>query len=93
LDKRDFADVSTAKLMELETKTRAELAREFGEPRIRSEQELRNAKADRDLYTPTWAGSSTQLLLESEDDRDARKRSRTAKAEEWDKQFDIRERI
>ena len=29
LDKRDFSDVTTAKLVELELKTRAELAREF----------------------------------------------------------------
>ena len=36
LDKRDFSEVPTAKLAELELKTRAELAREFAEPRIRS---------------------------------------------------------
>ena len=47
LEKRDFSDVSTAKLVELEMKTRAELAREFAEPRIRSEHELRDAKASR----------------------------------------------
>jgi len=46
LDKRDFSDVPTAKLVELEMKTRAELAREFPEPHIRSEQQLRDAKAD-----------------------------------------------
>src|SRR5271157_3256011 len=38
LEKRDFSDFSTEKLLELEQKTRAELAREFPEPRIRSEE-------------------------------------------------------
>jgi transcriptional regulator with XRE-family HTH domain len=47
LEKRDFSDVQTAKLVELELKTRAELAREFAEPRIRSEEELRETKATR----------------------------------------------
>jgi len=38
LEKRDFSDVPTAKLVELELKTRAELAKEFAEHR--SEEEL-----------------------------------------------------
>jgi len=37
LEKRDFSDVLTAKLVELELKTHAELATEFAESPIRSE--------------------------------------------------------
>ena len=47
LEKRDFSDLSTEKLLELERKTRTELAGEFGEPYIRSEEELSDAKATR----------------------------------------------
>lgn len=45
LDKRDFSDVPTAKLVDLERKTRAELANEFSDDDvIRSEEELVAAK-------------------------------------------------
>jgi transcriptional regulator with XRE-family HTH domain len=65
LDKRDFSDVPTAKLVELEMKTRAELAREFPEPHIRSEQQLQTVKAERTWFarTPKWPGGDTTLLL------------------------------
>jgi transposase len=85
LDKRDFSDVPTAKLVELEMKTRAELVREFAEPRIRSEQQLLGAKAERtkvDLVeaanTRRWLEDDTALLLESEESGNGRKRSRHA---------------
>jgi transcriptional regulator with XRE-family HTH domain len=81
LEKRDFADVPTAKLVELELKTRAELAREFAEPRIRSEQELRDAKAGRTGGIPAaekYLGADTTLLLEPEESGNGRKRSRRA---------------
>jgi transposase-like protein len=80
LDKRDFSEVPTAKLAELELKTRAELAREFAEPRIRSEQELRDAKESRtSLDSPElWPEGDTTLLLEPEESGNGRKRSRGA---------------
>ena len=82
LDKRDFSDFSTAKLMELEQKTRAELASEFGEPYIRSEGELSDAKATRTSPSPysqlAQQGGDTTLLLEPEESGNGRKRSRHA---------------
>ena len=81
LDKRDFSDVPTAKLVELELKTRAELAREFAEPRIRSEQQLRDAKAERTAapgFSELWSAGDRTLLLEPEESGNGRKRSRTA---------------
>jgi lambda repressor-like predicted transcriptional regulator len=80
LDKRDFSDVPTAKLVELEIKTRAELVREFAEPPIRSEQELQDAKAERtsSIARELWPGGDTALLLESEEGSNGRKRSRHA---------------
>jgi transposase len=84
LDKRDFSDFSTEKLLELEQKTRAELAREFPEPRIRSEEQLSDAKArrtapDPHLYSPLLPqGGDTTLLLEPEESGNGRKRSRGA---------------
>ena len=80
LDKRDFSDVPTAKLVELELRTRAELAREFVEPSIRSEQQLRNAKASRTApsFPELWPGGDTTLLLESADSGNGRKRARHA---------------
>ena len=79
LDKRDFSDVPTAKLVELELKTRAELAREFAEPRIRSEQELKDAKTERmGFRTASWTWGDTALLLEPEESGNGRKRSRRA---------------
>jgi hypothetical protein len=78
LEKRDFSDVPTAKLMELELKTRAELAREFAEPNIRSEGELKGAKSARTSIDKTmlWPGGDTTLLLGSEESDNGRKRSR-----------------
>lgn len=70
LEKRDFSDVPTAKLVELELKTRAELARAFAEPRIRSEEELQEAKAARTsplINHIPWSGGDTTLLLEPEE--------------------------
>jgi transposase len=83
LDKRDFSDFSTEKLLELELKTRAELAREFPEPRIRSEEELSDAKAMRTAEDPypfpkLTQGGDTTLLLEPEESGNGRKRSRGA---------------
>ena len=80
LDKRDFSDIPTAKLVELELKTRAELAREFAEPHIRSEQELQDAKAERTspIAPELWLGGDTTLLLEPEESGNGRKRSRRA---------------
>jgi transcriptional regulator with XRE-family HTH domain len=82
LEKRDFSDFSTEKLLELELKTRAELAREFPEPRIRSEEELRDAKATRTSPAPLsqylQKGGDTTLLLEPEESGNGRKRSRRA---------------
>ena len=85
LDKRDFSDIPTAKLVELEMKTRAEFAREFAGPRIRSEQQLENAKADRTkidsveaAYTRMLHRGDTTLLFEPEKSRNGRKRSRHA---------------
>ena len=85
LDKRDFSDIPTAKLVELEMKTRAELAKEFAEPRIRSEQQLQTAKAERsgaDSYAAAYARTryrgDTTLLLEPEESGNGRKRSRHA---------------
>ncbi len=86
LDKRDFSDIPTAKLVELEMKTRAELAKEFAEPRIRSEQELQNAKSERrekadgvgrEYARIGYRGDGT-LLLEPEESGNGRKRSRLA---------------
>ena len=85
LDKRDFSDIPTAKLVELEMKTRAELAREFAEPRIRSEQQLLTAKAERRSKTDSEAAYARHgyrdhptLLLEPEESGNGRKRSRHA---------------
>jgi len=84
LEKRDFSDLSTEKLLELELKTRAQLAREFPEPRIRSEEELSHAKAVRtspDLHPYAQLvqqGGDTTLLLEPEESGNGRKRSRRA---------------
>jgi hypothetical protein len=81
LDKRDFSDVPTAKLVELEMKTRAELAREFAEPRIRSEQQLQDAKTKRMGFVvvdSSWSRADTALLLEPEESGNGRKRSRQA---------------
>jgi transcriptional regulator with XRE-family HTH domain len=80
LDKRDFSDVPTAKLIELELKTRAELAREFVEPRIRSEQQLRDAKATRTAPDPPemLPKGDTTLLIDSADSGNGRKRARHA---------------
>ena len=85
LDKRDFSDIRTAKLVELEMKTRAELAKVFAEPRIRSEQQLENAKAERSkadsveaAYARRWHRGDTTLLLEPEKSGNGRKRSRHA---------------
>jgi len=87
LDKRDFSDVPTAKLVELELKTRAELAREFSEPArakrgkefaepsIRSEEELRDAKAERtSRILSSWPGGDITLLLEPKESDNGRKR-------------------
>jgi hypothetical protein len=79
LEKRDFSDVPTAKLMELELKTRAELAKEFAESHIRSEQQLRDDKARRTappMAPDLWPGGDTTLLLEPEKNGNGRKRSR-----------------
>ena len=84
LEKRDFSDFSTEKLLELELKTRAELAREFPEPDIRSEGELSDAKARRTAPDPSpysqllRQGGDTTLLLEPEESGNGRKRSRRA---------------
>jgi len=80
LEKRDFSDVPTAKLVELELKTRAELAREFAEPHIRSEEELKEAKAGRTsiINTMSWGDGDTKLLLEPEESGNGRKRSSKA---------------
>jgi hypothetical protein len=80
LDKRDFSDVPTAKLVELELKTRAELAKEFFENSIRSIEELRGAKAARTSNAlAVWSpGGDTTLLLEPEESGNGRKRSRQA---------------
>ena len=77
LEKRDFSDLSTEKLLELERKTRTELAKEFPEPRIRSEEELRDSKATRtapDLI-PMLRRGDTSLLLEPEENGNERKQS------------------
>jgi len=79
LEKRDLSDVPTAKLMELELKTRAELAKEFAEPSIRSEQQLRDAKATRTappIFPEVWPMGDSTLLLEPEENGNGRKRSR-----------------
>ena len=80
LDKRDFSDVPTPKLVELELKTRAELAREFAQPHIRSESELKHAKATRrmTLIPALQNEGDTELLLEPEENDNGRKRSRHA---------------
>ena len=81
LEKRDLSDVPTAKLMELELKTRAELAKEFAEPSIRSEQQLRDAKATRTappIFPEVWSMGDSTLLLEPEENGNGRKRSRHA---------------
>ena len=79
LEKRDLSDVPTAKLMELELKTRAELAKEFAEPPIRSEQQLSDAKANRTappIFPEVWPMGDSTLLLEPEENGNGRKRSR-----------------
>ena len=79
-----FSDFSTEKLLELELKTRAELAREFPEPDIRSEGELSDAKARRTAPDPSpysqllRQGGDTTLLLEPEESGNGRKRSSRA---------------
>ena len=85
LDKRDFSDVPMAKLVELEMKTRAELAREFAEPRICSERQLQTAKAERRSKADSEAAYARRgyrddptLLLELEESGNGRKRSRHA---------------
>jgi transcriptional regulator with XRE-family HTH domain len=81
LEKRDFSDVPTAKLLELELKTRAELAREFPDSSIRSERELRDAKASRTggiAEIEINPGGDTTLLIESEESDDGKKGSRQA---------------
>jgi transcriptional regulator with XRE-family HTH domain len=82
LETRDFSDVPTVKLVELELKTRAELAKEFAEPHIRSEQQLRDDKASRtappivpELFPK---GDGTLLLEPEEENGNGRKRSRSA---------------
>ena len=78
LDKRDFSDVPTAKLLELELRTRTELAREFSKDSVRSQKELRDAKASRTappIAPDLWSGGDTTLLLESEENGNGRKRS------------------
>ena len=76
LEKRDLSDVPTAKLMELELKTRAELAKEFAEPGISSEQELRDAKAETEpgYVRIFWFDGSTTVL--PKESGNGRKRSR-----------------
>ncbi len=80
LKKRDFSDVPTAKLVELELKTRAELAREFAESPVRSEQQLRNAKNRRIFSRPPelTPDGDTKLLLEADGSGNGRRRSRRA---------------
>ncbi len=80
LETRDFSDVPTAKLIELELKTRAELAREFSDDGVRSEQELRDAKAVRtsDFGGIPGFGGDTTLLLEPDEGGNGQKRSRRA---------------
>jgi transcriptional regulator with XRE-family HTH domain len=82
LEKRDLSDVPTVKLVELELKTRAELAKEFAEPHIRSEQQLRDAKANRTapLIAPELfpKGEATLLPEPEEENGNGRKRSRLA---------------
>jgi hypothetical protein len=81
LEKRDLSDVPTAKLMELELKTRAELAGEFAEGHIRSEQQLRDDKASRTappIVPELWPKGDVTLLLEPEENGNGRKRSRHA---------------
>jgi len=82
LETRDFSDVPTVKLVELELKTRAELAKEFAEPHIRSEQQLRDAKANRTapLIAPELfpKGEATLLPEPEEENGNGRKRSRLA---------------
>jgi hypothetical protein len=70
----------TAELVELELKTRAELAREFAESPVRSEQQLRNAKNRRILSRPPELkpDGDTKLLLEAEESGNGRKRSHRA---------------
>jgi orotate phosphoribosyltransferase-like protein len=80
LDKRDFSDVTTPKLVELELKTRAELATEFAKYHIRSEQELKDKKASRTFSAnfELYPGADTTLLSEPEESGNGRKRSRDA---------------
>jgi transposase len=81
LDTRDFSDVPTTKLMELELKTRAELAKEFVEPNIRSEEQLRDAKAERMAFIDNiipWPRGDITLLLEPKKSGNGRKRARNA---------------
>ncbi|MGZ4883355.1 MAG: hypothetical protein ACXV2A_05610 [Halobacteriota archaeon] len=81
LDKRDFSDVPTAKLVELELKTRAELAREFADHSIRSEGELRKAKSIRRPQNDMlWLNEGdTSPLLDADDSGNEQKQPRRAK--------------
>jgi hypothetical protein len=56
---------SDALHVELEMKTRAELAREFAEPRIRSEQQLQNARAEKtsSIARELWPGAIPRCCL------------------------------
>jgi len=82
LDKRDFSDVPTSKLIELELKTHDELAREFAGPPIRSEQQLREAKKARvvlvDKVIPYPGLDNLPLLLEPKKSGNGRKKARNA---------------
>ncbi|MGZ4901413.1 MAG: helix-turn-helix domain-containing protein [Halobacteriota archaeon] len=81
LDKRDFSDVPTAKLIELEIKTRTELADELGDRPVRSVDELKKAKAQRvavDERAP-WDGDNVELLLDADDDSNGQQSSRRSK--------------
>ncbi|MGZ4853425.1 MAG: hypothetical protein ACXV3D_09620 [Halobacteriota archaeon] len=74
---RDFSDVPTAKLMELELKTRTELAREFSDDRIRSETELREAKGARETpIIPSLSPEGSLLTDDCDDSGNGQGRSR-----------------
>ncbi len=68
LDKRDFSDVPTAKLMELEIKTRTELADALGNRSVCSVDELKRAKANRvGLDEASNKGDNVELLLDADE--------------------------